>query len=133
MIIDLISFRYLKIIMKQSTILLEYYFYEQNISPCGPLGPPPPPPHLTRIFFRKFQRIQCVLGYVLACILLRGCPILIIFFLCVWFLAPLLFSPEKGEGAKAPLPPPPGSAPGTGRGVSPLPRCKENGNQKTLR
>ena len=26
--------------------------YEQNISPCGPLGPPPP--HLTRIFFGKF-------------------------------------------------------------------------------
>ena len=31
------------------------------------------------------------LRYVLACILLRGCPIFIIF-LCVWFWAPLFFS-----------------------------------------
>ena len=52
-IIYLISFRYLKIIMKQSTILLLYYFYEQNISPCGPLDLGPP--HLTRFFLENFS------------------------------------------------------------------------------
>ena len=46
-------------------------------------------------------------GYVLACILLRGCPILIFFFLlCVWFLAPLFFPQKMGGGARDPCPPP---------------------------
>ena len=52
-----------------------------------------------------------VLGYVLACVLLRGCPILIFFFLCVWFFGPPYFFPRKWGGGKAP---PPGSAPGGG-------------------
>ena len=45
------------------------------------------------------------LGYVLTCILLRGCPILI-FFLCVVF-GPLFFSLENGGGEQGTFVPPP--------------------------
>ena len=53
-----------------------------------------------------------------------------LFFLCVWFLAPLFF-PQKmggGQGTLAPPPLDPRLGQGGGGGVSPLPRCKENGN-----
>ena len=48
-----------------------------------------------------------LLGYVLDCILLRGCPILVFFFyVCVVF-GPLVFSPENvGGGGQGPLGPP---------------------------
>ena len=46
--------------MKQSTILLYYYFYEQNIFPCGPLDPPPP--HLTIILLENFSVISVFWG-----------------------------------------------------------------------
>ena len=36
-------------------------------------------------FLENLSVFSGVLGYVLACILLRVCPILIFFFLCVWF------------------------------------------------
>ena len=65
-----------------------------------------PPPH--KIILENLSVFSVFLGYVLACILLRSRPILIIFVLCVWFFAPLFF-PHKmggGGGVKAPLPPP---------------------------